>query len=175
LYVGAAPDKNQAGFTLSDLAAIHGAGTPKSFWILAHRRAFAGRTGAALGTPDGVSWHIGSTPSQAILIIVKTRGFQTGGWRSSRCAAEAWLGRTMEDHLVSDGEWQHAFQRVLLETDNKKLHDLIVVAEAAIFNRLQVLASNPRCQEERQLIFDALGRLRGLMTDVLGFPDWQKR
>src|SRR5215469_3705843 len=31
LYVGAAPDKNQAGFTLSDLAAIHGARIQKDF------------------------------------------------------------------------------------------------------------------------------------------------
>jgi len=81
----------------------------------------------------------------------------------------------MEDHQVSDGEWHNAFQRVLTEPDSTKLHDLIVVAEAAIFNRLQVLASNPRCQEERQMIFDALGRLRELMTDVLGFPDWQTK
>lgn len=82
----------------------------------------------------------------------------------------------MEERLgLPDGEWQSAYQKVLGEADDQKLHDLIVVAEAAIFNRLQVLASNPHCQQERQMLFDALAKLRGVMTDALSFPDWRKK
>ena len=82
----------------------------------------------------------------------------------------------MENHqATSDAEWQRIYQEALAEADQTKLHDRIVAAEAAIFNRVQVLASNPHCQDERQSLFDALARLRGLMTDVLGFPDWNRR
>lgn len=75
--------------------------------------------------------------------------------------------------VVPPAEWQHAFQRVLTKADSTKLRDLIVTAEASIFNRLQVLASNPNCKQERQTLFDALTKLRVLMTDVLGYPDWR--
>lgn len=82
----------------------------------------------------------------------------------------------MEDHLTTAcAEWQRVYQEALTEADHTKLHDRIVAAEAAIFNRVQVLASNPHCQDERQSLFDALARLRGLMTEVLGFPDWHGR
>lgn len=82
----------------------------------------------------------------------------------------------MEDHLGVPGtDWQRAYQNALSEADNTRLHDRIVVAESAIFNRLQVLASNPHCQGERQLLFDALARLRGLLTEVLGFPEWRTK
>jgi hypothetical protein len=47
---------------------------------------------------------------------------------------------------------------------------------AAIFNRLQYLAQHsdsPDHKAEHQAIADALGALRVLKRDKLGFPDWE--
>jgi hypothetical protein len=72
--------------------------------------------------------------------------------------------------------WENAFQIAVRENDLKRLLESIHAAEAAIFNRLQELAQDsdsPERKTERQAIADALGVLRVLKRDKLGFPDWE--
>ncbi len=66
-------------------------------------------------------------------------------------------------------EWQNEYEAALLEFDHEKLAECIEVAETAIYKRLQQIFT------ERQVIEDALGGLRVLKRDVLGFPDWERK
>jgi hypothetical protein len=72
-------------------------------------------------------------------------------------------------------EWQPAYQAALLELDPKQLMGRVTVAETAIFNRLQALSNSTDSQAERHAIEDALGGLRILKRENLGFPDWEKK
>lgn len=72
--------------------------------------------------------------------------------------------------------WQTLYEASLSESDPKKLLERVHSAEAAIFNRLQVLAQSPESADqkaEQQAIADALATLRLLKRDKLNFPDWK--
>lgn len=71
-------------------------------------------------------------------------------------------------------EWQKPLQEALLEFDNHRLKERIATAEAAIANRLQVLAGTPNCETERQAIQDAVRLLAMLKERPLGLPDAAK-
>jgi hypothetical protein len=71
-------------------------------------------------------------------------------------------------------EWQVPVQDAILEFDREKLRDRIQKAEMLIYQRLQLLnGDNDGGVEERQSIQDALGILRSIKRDRLGFPDWR--
>ena len=72
-------------------------------------------------------------------------------------------------------EWQNEYEAALLEFDHEKLAECIEVAETAIYKRLQQISQNSDHFAERQVIEDALGGLRLLKRDVLGFPDWERK
>ncbi len=73
-------------------------------------------------------------------------------------------------------EWQKEFQAAIVETDREKLLERVMAAEAAIFNRLQILSqSSDTNSNERQAIEDALASLRSLKKNELGFPDWEAK
>ena len=72
--------------------------------------------------------------------------------------------------------WQREYEASVNEPDSKRLLKHVHAAETAIFNRLQVLAQHPDSPDhkaEHQAIADALGALRVLKRDKLGFPDWK--
>jgi hypothetical protein len=71
-------------------------------------------------------------------------------------------------------QWQKPLQEVLIEVDKGKLRERVMVAECAIYNRLQVLSRNPDSHTERQAIKDALEILRVIKRESLGFPEWDK-
>lgn len=70
-------------------------------------------------------------------------------------------------------EWQNIIRAAQLETDPEQLKQKIGEAEAALFQRLQVLQQNPEATEERNALQDASNTLLMLKRDVLKFPDWQ--
>jgi len=72
----------------------------------------------------------------------------------------------------SASDWQTLYLAAMMEADNTKLFPKLNEAEAAIFNRLQVLSTAKNCQEERTALDDAIRSLRVLKRDQLGFPDW---
>jgi hypothetical protein len=72
-------------------------------------------------------------------------------------------------------QWEGAWQEALLELDPNKLHDKIVVAEAAIFTRLQELSDDSDHHEERTVLGGAISRMRTLKMEILNFPDWKSR
>ena len=72
-------------------------------------------------------------------------------------------------------EWQNEYQAALLELDSQKLAERVAATEAAIFNRLQAISQSSDHRAERQAIEDALGSLRVLKRDSLGFPEWEKK
>ena len=72
--------------------------------------------------------------------------------------------------------WQGEYEASIHESEPKKLLQRVHAAEVVIFNRLQELArkfDNPESKAEQQAIADALGVLRILKRDKLGFPDWE--
>jgi len=74
--------------------------------------------------------------------------------------------------------WQRDYEASVNEPDPKRLLKRVHAVEAAIFNRLQDLAQHsdsPDHKAEHQIIADALGALRGLKRDKLGFPDWESK
>jgi len=58
--------------------------------------------------------------------------------------------------------WREVYQRALLELDKEKLPDLIVAAEAAIYNRLRAISGDSNHSAEGQDIANALSSLRVL-------------
>ena len=72
-------------------------------------------------------------------------------------------------------EWQPEYQAALLELDRKQLTERVREAETAIFNRLQALSGSNNSHAEKQAIEDALGGLRVIKRETLGFPDWEKK
>jgi hypothetical protein len=70
-------------------------------------------------------------------------------------------------------EWQTPVREALLELDPERLEQKVANAEAAIFERLQVLSGDNGTAEERQALQDATNSLRVVKREVLKFPDWQ--
>jgi hypothetical protein len=64
-------------------------------------------------------------------------------------------------------EWYRIYQAALLESDPGKLSTRIREAESAISTRLEGLAEESDCRQERELISDALFGLRTLQKPLL--------
>jgi hypothetical protein len=71
--------------------------------------------------------------------------------------------------------WQNEYQAPLVELDREKLPERVASAETSIYKRLQQISQGSDDQAEYQAIEDALGALRVLKRDSLGFPDWEKK
>ena len=71
-------------------------------------------------------------------------------------------------------DWQAQFNAARIETDPEKLLQSVKEAEAAIFQRQQVLVEGIPHDGEQQAIADALRILRDIQTQKLGYPDWEK-
>ena len=72
-------------------------------------------------------------------------------------------------------EWQETYLAALLELDREKLLQSVTDAETAIYKRLQAISQDGNHAAERQAIEDAVGYLRFLKRDTLGFPDWERK
>jgi len=70
--------------------------------------------------------------------------------------------------------WQREFEAALLEGDPQTLRQRVDAAETAIFLRSQALVGNAQGHAERQAISDAIGTLRAIQKEKLGYPDWNK-
>jgi hypothetical protein len=70
-------------------------------------------------------------------------------------------------------KWRKLCQEALIELDPDKLKERVLIAEAAVYVRLQELAQSPDGQEERQALIDVTSSLRYLKRDVLKYPDWE--
>ena len=63
----------------------------------------------------------------------------------------------------------------LRRNSREKLSQRVAAAETSIYNRLQAISQSVDHRAEHQAIEDALGALRVLKRDSLGFPDWEKK
>ncbi len=73
----------------------------------------------------------------------------------------------------SHREWEHAYEMVLLESDNRALFKRIEVAEAAILLRCEDVMFARDHRAERKALAEALANLRFLKRYRLGFDDMQ--
>jgi len=71
--------------------------------------------------------------------------------------------------------WRREFEAALREGDPQSLRQRVDAAEAALFVRSQALAESAEGNEERQAISDAIGTLRAIQRDKLGYPDWNTK
>jgi len=71
--------------------------------------------------------------------------------------------------------WQREFEAALREGDPQSLRQRVDAAEGALFVRLQALAESAEGDEERRAIADAIGTLRAIQRDKLGYPDWNTK
>ena len=78
---------------------------------------------------------------------------------------------TMKPHYV----WEESYEAAMLETDDKKLPNLLQAAKAAIDTRLHQLQFDGGSPEERQAITDALGGLNVLRENGKYAPAKQGR
>lgn len=68
------------------------------------------------------------------------------------------------------GMWREPFEQALKETDQKKLGELIVQAESAIYERYEKLQNTPDGDEELRAIKVASDQLLALKVNRLGWP-----
>jgi hypothetical protein len=75
--------------------------------------------------------------------------------------------------LVNDpkSSWQELYQAALVESDKKKLNELILAVEEAIFLRAQELSDSKVDDKERSLMAEATQELLIIKTRRLGWPD----
>jgi hypothetical protein len=77
------------------------------------------------------------------------------------------------DHLGP--HWKEMVAEAVSETDPRQLREKVAAAEAAIFQRLQRLATSSKgSQTEMRELRAASDRLLALKTDVLKFPGWRE-
>jgi hypothetical protein len=69
--------------------------------------------------------------------------------------------------------WKRLVQEALVEVNPDRLREKVGEAEAAVFQRLQALASNSDGSEELHALQDASNTLLVLKREVLKFPDWK--
>lgn len=72
-----------------------------------------------------------------------------------------------ENHTTS---WKEVFEQARHETDQKKLAELVLAAEAAIFRRYQEIAPSSNHHEERQSMKMAADYLLAVKVNQLGWP-----
>jgi hypothetical protein len=82
---------------------------------------------------------------------------------------------TSTSHTVKYPHWQREFEAALREGDPQSLRRRVDAAEAALFLRLQAVAESAGGDEERRAIADAIGILRAIQKDKLGYPDWNTK
>jgi hypothetical protein len=82
---------------------------------------------------------------------------------------------TSTSHTIKYPHWQREFEAALREGDPQTLRQRVDAAEAALFLRSQALVGNAQGHAERQAISDAIGTLRAIQRERLGYPDWNKR
>jgi hypothetical protein len=82
---------------------------------------------------------------------------------------------TSTSHTVKYPHWQREFEAALREGDPQSLRRRVDAAEAALFLRLQALAESAGGDEERRAIADAIGILRAIQKDKLGYPEWNTK
>ena len=82
---------------------------------------------------------------------------------------------TSTSHTMKYPHWQREFKAALREGDPQSLRQRVDAAEAALFVRLQALAESAEGDEERRAIADAIGTLRAIQRDKLGYPDWNTK
>ena len=71
--------------------------------------------------------------------------------------------------------WQNEYQAALVELDPEKLSERVAAAETSIYKRLQQISQSVDRRAEDEAIEDALGALRVLKKDSLGFSDWEQK
>jgi hypothetical protein len=67
-------------------------------------------------------------------------------------------------------DWQPQLEAALLEVDPNKVRKHVQAAEAAIYFRLQSLASSSDSHAERKAIAEALQSIRTIQTEKLNYP-----
>jgi hypothetical protein len=72
-------------------------------------------------------------------------------------------------------QWQREFEAAIGKGDPQSLRQRVDVAEAALFLRSQELAGSAQDQAEQQAISKAMGTLRAIQMEKLGYPDWRKK
>ena len=74
--------------------------------------------------------------------------------------------------LVNDpkSSWQELYQAALVEPDQKKLTDLVLAVEEALFLRAQELTSGGADDKERTAMAEAAHNLLTIKTEKLGWP-----
>jgi len=70
----------------------------------------------------------------------------------------------MSTAIANYGDWDFLFANALLEPDGNRLPERIGVAEAAINERLKVLANRSADNSEKAALVDALRALHGLQA-----------
>jgi hypothetical protein len=78
---------------------------------------------------------------------------------------------TSRSQNIKYPHWQREFEAALLECDLQTLRQRVDAAEAAIFLRSQALVGSAEGHAERQAISDAIGTLRAIQREKLGYPD----
>ena len=71
--------------------------------------------------------------------------------------------------------WQREFEAAIREGDPQSLRQRVDAAEAALFLRLQALGASAEGDAERQAISGAMGTLRAIQREKLGYPDWNTK
>ena len=74
--------------------------------------------------------------------------------------------------LVNDpkSSWQELYLAALLEPDQNKLTELVLVVEYAMFHRAQELANSEADNQERAAMNRAAEKLLLIKTETLGWP-----
>jgi len=82
---------------------------------------------------------------------------------------------TSLSHNIKYPHWQRQFEAALSEGDPQYLRQRVDAAEAALFLRLQALAQSAEGEQERQAISKAIGTLRAIQREKLGYPEWNTK
>jgi hypothetical protein len=71
---------------------------------------------------------------------------------------------------IHNTSWKEVFEQARHETDQQKLGDLVLAAEAAIFRRYQEIAPSSNHHQERQSMKEAADYLLAVKVHQLGWP-----
>jgi hypothetical protein len=66
--------------------------------------------------------------------------------------------------------WKEVYEKTRHETDQQKLGELVLAAEAAIFRRYQEIAPSDNHHEERRSLKEATDNLLAVKVNQLGWP-----
>ena len=82
---------------------------------------------------------------------------------------------TSASQTIKYPHWQHEFEAALVGGDPQSLRQRVDAAESALFLRLQALGESAEGDEERQAISEAMGTLRAIQREKLGYPEWNTK